>query len=139
MKLPADVAAEALKLAGVARAESARLDPPPSANNLFASRGGRRCRTKRYEAWRAHAFHRLRALAPPASYPCEVVVRVTSGDGFHRGRDLDNCLKPVLDALVEAGAIRNDSLVFVQRVVAEYAGHGEAGVEVTVRPIGGGA
>ena len=87
---------------------------PPSVNNLFTQgivRGKvRRFPAKRYKAWRRQAVTCLRAAwrsKPP--YAEQVVVRLQLVPPDKRARDADNYAKPVLDALVEARVLVDDS------------------------------
>lgn len=96
------------------------LPLPPSTNNLFATVGSRRVKSREYKAWLANAEAALIELRKPAGLPAGV--RVSVFGSVNRQRDLDNMLKPVLDALVSAGVLPGDSLKYVTEVRIGYGG-----------------
>jgi len=89
------------------------LPLPPSTNNLFAvvRRGGteRRVRTREYVAWSTSAAWAL-ALHKPAPVTGRFAVDVALPARM-RG-DVDNRLKPILDALVDARLTPDDALAW---------------------------
>lgn len=83
---------------------------PPSVNNLFLNAGKRRIPTPRYKAWKVKAdlmlmTQRLRLI------PGAVNVRIDLVQPDRRRRDIDNCSKAPLDAIVKAGVITDDSAI----------------------------
>jgi Holliday junction resolvase RusA-like endonuclease len=112
---------------------------PPSANNIFTQgvvRGKvRRFPSRRYKAWREEAVIRVRAAwrtKPPYAVPVVVKLELVPPDG--RGRDADNYAKPVLDALVEARVLVDDSNRWVKAVAPYWENPSDtAGVIVTIR------
>jgi Holliday junction resolvase RusA-like endonuclease len=113
---------------------------PPSTNNLFAHAqvGGRirRFPTKTYKNWRREAVIRIRSQRlPQCTAPVVVKLELTPRDG--RARDADNYAKPVLDALVEAGLLIDDSNRYVRAVIPYWLSpHRNSGVNVTIRLAG---
>jgi crossover junction endodeoxyribonuclease RusA len=113
---------------------------PPSTNNLFSHapvRGKvRRFPTRRYRAWREEAIIRIRAAwrtRPP--YPVPVVVKLELVPPDNRDRDADNYAKPVLDSLVEARVLVDDSNRWVKAVIPYWENAAQtSGVIVTIRP-----
>lgn len=121
----------------------AEIPVPPSANAIWRavhSRGKQlMLKSRAYRAWLESAVLVLRIGLNRTSGPVEVTIRV-GGTGFNRARDLDNCIKPVIDALRHAQRIDGDSVKTVRRVVAEYLTDGLARCEVAVsriEPMGG--
>jgi len=113
------------------RAANLKLPMPPSVNHLwFNVRGRGRVRAKRYKAWHDDAGWRIRAArVPKISGRVNVTLRAALPS---RPRDLDNILKPLLDALTAFNVIDDDK--FVTRLAAEWAAAVEPGmVEVQVR------
>lgn len=110
---------------------------PPSLNNAFAHgivRGRvRRFPTKIYKQWRRDAViiirsQRLKQFAEP------VVIKLELTPGDRRARDADNYCKPVLDALVEAGLLIDDSNRYVRAVIPYWMNpHAKSGVTVSIR------
>lgn len=83
---------------------------PPSTNHLYATVRGRRVKTKAYRTWRAGAAMVIRAEAARQDgwiYHDPYYVQIEAR-GLNRNRDLDNIVKPILDAVVESGAIVDD-------------------------------
>ena len=82
---------------------------PPTANNLFrAGRHGRgRYKTRQYRDWLTETEARflLAGRNLSAGKPWSLCVSVR---GLKRTRDLDNCLKPFVDALVRTGLVPDD-------------------------------
>lgn len=117
---------------------------PPSVNGLFAHgmvKGKvRRFPTKQYKAWRKEAVIRIRSqrLAQFAE-PVVVKIELTPCDG--RARDADNYCKPILDALVEARLLADDSNRYVRAVIPYWADpsreHQGARITIRVAGIGG--
>ena len=51
-----------------------------------------------------------------ADGPARIKVVIRGGKGWRAGRDLDNCLKAVMDALVHARRIEDDSTKYVHEI-----------------------
>ncbi|MEO0943221.1 MAG: RusA family crossover junction endodeoxyribonuclease [Pseudomonadota bacterium] len=114
-----------------------RLPWPPSTNNLFAHRamGGtiRRFPSKTYKRWRKSAVQALCDLGVnKITTACRIEIVLTPPD--RRRRDIDNYLKAILDALVEAEVISDDSLIDELSARREL-GHQPAGAFVKLEQI----
>lgn len=111
------------------------LPLPPSTNNLFASLGNRRVKTKAYKVWVAEA---LAAVNKHGHFvPSPVAVTFTVQGKVFQARDLDNMLKPSLDVLVTGEVIAGDSLKHVHSLSIHYSpDDGEPFLAVVVRHIG---
>jgi len=113
---------------------------PPTTNNLFSHgvvKGRvRRFPTRKYKSWRLEAVTRIRAVwRTRPSWPVPVVVKLELVPPDSRGRDADNYCKPVLDALVEARVLADDSNRHVKAVMPYWAeAQKTSGVIVTIRP-----
>lgn len=86
------------------------LPVPPSVNELFRNVPGKgRVKTRVYDDWRSHALTsiRLQQLAPIAGH---VLIRLNIEMSGNRA-DLDNRVKAIFDAIVDAKLIHDDSLV----------------------------
>jgi crossover junction endodeoxyribonuclease RusA len=98
---------------------------PPGVNNLFATVGKRRVRSKRYREWSSAAW--LAAMQQPRpdaiQGPFIASFLVTRPD--KRKRDLDGLLKAPLDFLVELGLIDDDSMA--QSLTIEWLGYAKPG------------
>lgn len=120
-----------LEVGGLVGGMTAKLTPPPSANSLRAnhtsSKGGRlqirQHKTPEYTAWLTHAIYELRQHMTPVgkeNYPVTVNIYVFGGKGLTRKRDLDNFIKPIIDALVKSTTLIDDNLLHVSKVSATY-------------------
>lgn len=82
---------------------------PPSANALYVQlASGERVKTRAYRNWLNSQSLRLRMRACP---PEERNISVEIEANIDRRRDLDNLVKPILDALQHEGIIRDDRYV----------------------------
>jgi Holliday junction resolvase RusA-like endonuclease len=117
------------------------LPVPPSVNKIWTvahfKNKARVTLSKQYRAWRDVAVMLCRArLDRVKVYPVCVRVQMVRGPGWRKGRDLDNVLKVILDALVAAERLASDDEDHVTRVVLEFAESGpEACARVTIEPI----
>lgn len=116
---------------------------PPAANNIYAERrdGKGRVKTDEYKKWRALAARSMKEELP--RFGSKEPVRVVIGTSMNRQGDLDNIIKPLLDALKVAHVIGDDR--YVDRIEAEREPRGvipDGFVVLTVHPHivqGGGA
>lgn len=93
------------------------LPYPPSVNHYWGTRGLHRFLTSKAKAFRAATNEIVRAsgLDGFGEMRLEVYVRLHAPD--RRVRDIDNCLKSILDSLCHAGVFVDDSQV--DRIVVE--------------------
>lgn len=89
----------------------ATLPWPPSVNHYWAARGNSRYLAPRVRAWHKEAWAILKAAWRRKPMRGEVAVLLVLHPPDRRRRDLDNLLKAVLDALVHAGVLQDDSQV----------------------------
>lgn len=106
---------------------------PPPLSACFTNRVGKskagapfvaRAETKRYKAWQKEALQKIRQQRP-SRFEGEVVVYVRLVAPDNRARDAGNCDKAVMDILVKAGVIVDDSNRYVRKLIFEWAEHGE--------------
>ena len=94
------------------------LPMPPSTNNLFATVNGRRVVSRDYNMWRKTAYELLRLFkGKPIEKPYGVHIRL---DLNHKS-DIDNRVKPILDALVASETICGDQWVNTIRVDRDHS------------------
>ena len=89
----------------------ATLPWPPSVNHYWAARGNGRYLAPHAQRWHKEAWAILRATWRGKPMQGEVAVLLVLHPPDRRRRDLDNLLKAVLDALVHAGVLQDDSQV----------------------------
>lgn len=100
------------------------LPVPPSTNALFVQRQGRRVKTNAYRAWISSAKGRITIgqIGP-------VLIWFLIPE--NRRRDIDNYIKPLMDALVTYKAIEDDRCAIVRGICAHWYDGDE--VEVTIK------
>lgn len=95
-----------------------RFPLPPSTNSLFANVVGRgRVKTTRYRRWRDSAVLAICTATPRPGRmagPCDVAIYLPPFSG-----DIDNRVKPCLDAAVAAGVLADDGQRYVRRKTVE--------------------
>jgi Holliday junction resolvase RusA-like endonuclease len=94
------------------------LPLPKSLNNCFANNkhNGGRHKTKAYKAWQTVAIPMLANVVAPS--PCRV--KITVIQKLRKNQDLDNLIKPLLDAAKIAGVFADDNCEFVRAVEITY-------------------
>lgn len=109
------------------------LPYPPQANHMHTVARGRKISSSSYRAWRDECGLRLMAQrAPMTAGPFSIDLQITRPD--RRRRDIDNLIKPCLDAIKSAGLIEDDSLA--SKVSAEWRPIGSApGVTATITAV----
>jgi Holliday junction resolvase RusA-like endonuclease len=97
---------------------------PPSTNHLWeiVFRRGRptKVKTKQYQSWLEVAVLQLRVGLGKAPVPACVAILIRGGKGWGKHRDIDNVVKAVIDALVHAELLQDDSCDFVHGVSVSY-------------------
>jgi crossover junction endodeoxyribonuclease RusA len=87
---------------------SVDLPFPPSANRLWRYVGGRPIKSADYRAWLEEAAQ-IVAIAKTRRTVGPFGLSVQVGRKDKRKRDIDNFLKPLLDAIQAGGAVEDDS------------------------------
>lgn len=117
-----------------------KLPLPPSANDLWCvarTRKGRASVTlqAKYKTWLDEAILLLRmgmAKVRDADYPVQVFITVHRGDDWDERRDIDNLIKPTVDAVKKAGRIVDDRGRYVCGVHAVFGADAGANTSVSV-------
>jgi len=106
------------------------LPAPVPLSACFTNVSGRgRVPTKRYLAWQNEALWMIKSQkAKPVKGRVSIYVRLVAPDKRHR--DAGNTDKSIMDVLVKAGIIEDDSNRFVRRVTFEWRDEGPACVVV---------
>jgi crossover junction endodeoxyribonuclease RusA len=111
-----------------------KLPWPPSVNHYWRARGNRRFISPIAKAWLDEAVLLLRAARVRFDGPVKVSMLLSPPD--RRRRDGDNLEKAVMDALVKAGVIKDDSLWNVPRSHRELLGERKGYVLLVVEEMG---
>ena len=84
------------------------LTVPPSANSLFVRTNNKTIKTKSYSDWQELANLEIISQLPVVHLPEKVPYSVQITANINRQRDLDNIVKPLVDALVRKSIIPDD-------------------------------
>ena len=87
------------------------LPAPPSANQMYKIVNRKRVKTKRYARWCKVSVGYLMLSPLPTDAAQDAPARRTAGRCLASRRDLDNLIKPTLDALQACGVIHDDRWV----------------------------
>jgi crossover junction endodeoxyribonuclease RusA len=111
------------------------LPYPPSVNRYWRSVRGRNILSKEAREYRERAHAAVIANGWRVTGPVRVNFLAFAPD--KRRRDADNLLKPMLDALVNAGAIEGDDSRYVRGVSVDWWGvdPGRERVEVVISEV----
>ena len=94
------------------------LPYPPSSNSIWRAYAGRNIASASYRAWQKDALGSLLGQRwPVVTGPYAITITAERPD--KRRRDVANLEKPVSDALVKAGVVRDDS--DAQRVTLQWS------------------
>lgn len=114
------------------------ISVPPTANHIWKIVMSRIIKDKVYRDWLAYCADLIEERMEPVDGPVRIDIVITLGKGFASNRDLDNCIKPVLDLLKPnsysrakegkkpelksrgAGVIEDDSVAFVREIRAYF-------------------
>lgn len=77
-------------------------------------------RTTHYERWLRVAVPLIRIGLPVVPLPAVLTVTIRGGRGWSPDRDLDNACKAVLDAVVQAERLPDDSVRYVRSISMVY-------------------
>ncbi len=100
------------------------LPYPPPLSACFSNVPGKgRVPTVRYRTWTEEALWSIKAQKP-VKFNGEVSIYVALVAPDKRARDAGNCDKAVMDILVKAGVIIDDSNKYVRRVTYEWVSAG---------------
>lgn len=92
---------------------------PPSVNHIWRRRGKATYLSEHYQRWLKEAQTRAyEQRARSTDGQVQVHLTVIPGRGWRSNRDLDNLLKPTLDALCRFGLILDDNCTIVRQLSA---------------------
>lgn len=108
-----------------------KLPPPLSLNQVYRVVNGRKIKSKKYREWQEEAA-RMLMLQRPEPFDCSSPIYISYGIPmvhWRTGRrvgtntDIDNRVKCLADAIVEAGIIPDDSMKYVRGFWAQWHGN----------------
>jgi Holliday junction resolvase RusA-like endonuclease len=94
---------------------------------MYRSKRGGVYKSKRYLQWIEEAALMIKTTRKGAKIypPYKFIMTISGGKGWRSNRDLDNCLKPVLDLLTTMNIIEDDNCHLVNSLsVIFVAGNG---------------
>jgi crossover junction endodeoxyribonuclease RusA len=91
-----------------------KLPWPPTVNNYYTVARGRKIISKKGRQFKSDCSFYITRLADPMKANLQVEISVCMPD--KRRRDLDNLLKPILDALGQYGVYEDDSQIVDLRI-----------------------
>lgn len=107
------------------------LPLPPSANRIWRNFRGRMVKSSEYREWRDDACDRIIKQMdgqPPLEWFTAAMIMPPTR------RDLDNSIKPTLDALQAGGAVEDDKRLRALVISVDDARRGDETVLITLRP-----
>lgn len=108
------------------------LPYPPSTNRLYANNKAEgRIKTREYKSWLNTALWQLKTQSF-RQIEGDFSTHIKVGRPNRRYGDLDNKIKPIMDALVKAGAVKDDRYA-IRHVIEWLPGSNPLSVTVTLR------
>ena len=78
-------------------------------------------KTPEYTTWILTAGMMMRmGLSKCKALPVRIRVEIHSGQGFPESRDLDNCIKPIADAVRASKILPDDRVTEISKIDLEY-------------------
>ena len=93
------------------------VTPPLSVNDSLAAYQGRLIKTKKGRAWVKSMNKELTFQSGELPIPCYFEIDIYTPGQY--AKDIDNCIKPLIDVLVKAKRIPDD--FYMMRVVNQFA------------------
>jgi crossover junction endodeoxyribonuclease RusA len=107
------------------------LPLPPSANRIWRNFGGRMVKSSEYRVWKdtaaASIAHQMGGQPPLMWFTAAMVMPPTR-------RDLDNSIKPAMDALQAGGAVEDDKRLRALVISVDDNRRGNDTVLIQLRP-----
>ena len=102
--------------------KSCTIEEPFSANKMYApiSRG-KMVKSKKYNDWISKNVTKIKDnLLPANKFPIEVEILVLADSQWKMRCDSDNIVKPIVDLLVRAEIVPDDTSRFIESVKVRY-------------------
>lgn len=98
------------------------IENPFSANKMFVPIGqGKLIKSKQYREWIETTLPLIsEQLEPIKEFPVEIELVIYSGTDWQNKRDIDNCIKPIIDLLVRAEILPDDTTKYIENVSVRH-------------------
>ena len=102
--------------------KSCTIQEPFSANKMYAPVArGKMVKSKKYNDWIEKNISIIKDnLLPATNYPIEIEILILADHQWKMKSDPDNIVKPIVDPLVRAQIIPDDTSRFVESVKVRY-------------------
>ena len=102
--------------------KSCTIQEPFSANKMYAPVArGKMVKSKKYNEWIDKNVSIIKdTLLPATSYPIEIEILVMADSQWKMKCDPDNIVKPIVDLLVRAEIVPDDTSRFIESVKVRY-------------------
>ena len=102
--------------------KSCTIQEPFSANKMYAPVArGKMVKSKKYNDWIEKNISIIKDnLLPATNYPIEIEILILADHQWKMKSDPDNIVKPIVDLLVRAQIIPDDTSRFVESVKVRY-------------------
>jgi Holliday junction resolvase RusA-like endonuclease len=92
-----------------------------SANQMYVPvRRGVMCKSAKYNDWIKENVDIVRQMKKPEQYPIHIDILILADSKWKQRHDTDNCIKPLVDLLVKAGVIPDDSTRYIESIQARH-------------------
>ena len=102
--------------------KSCTIQEPFSANKMYAPVAkGKMVKSKKYNEWINKNINTIKeSLLPATNFPIEVEILIMADYKWKMKCDPDNIVKPIVDLLVRAEIIPDDTSRFIESVKVRY-------------------
>ncbi len=102
--------------------KSCTIEEPFSANKMYAPVArGKMVKSKKYNDWISKNITKIKDnLLPANKFPIEVEILVLADSQWKMRCDSDNIVKPIVDLLVRAEIVPDDTSRFIESVKVRY-------------------
>lgn len=102
--------------------KSCTIEEPFSANKMYAPVArGKMVKSKKYNDWISKNVTKIKDnLLPANKFPIEVEILVLADSQWKMRCDSDNIVKPIVDLLVRAEIVPDDTSRFIESVKVRY-------------------
>ena len=92
-----------------------------SANQMYVPvRRGVMCKSAKYNSWINENIEIVKQMKKPEKYPIHIEILILADHKWKQKYDTDNCIKPLIDLLVKAGVLPDDSTRYIESVHARH-------------------